>query len=283
MLAGALSVVGCGEKKTAEVSTPPAEQTAQTAAPQNDTVSLTKTETAETQVTETPPATEPATTYKETTRHTTTTHRTRTHRSSTGRTHYTEREPAEATPAVERRTSVIVPAGTPLTVTLSEEINTKTARPGSAFAGRLANDVDVDGRTVFPAGSRVEGHVVLSERAGQSTNHARLQLAFDRVIVGGVATDINSTGQVINGKASSGADAKRIGGGAAAGAVVGGIIGKDVKSAVKGAVVGAAAGTAASIAMKGADIDLDPGEHVQVALDRPIRVGGAALEAASGR
>lgn len=188
------------------------------------------------------------------------------------------------TPAVPvadtRREPTLVPAGTPVSVTLSNEITTKTAEEGDKWSGVVASDVIVDGENVFPKGSRVEGHVVLAERAGKSSGKSQLQLAFDRIVVHGDATQIKSVGQRITGSNSTSGDVKRIGGGAAAGAVVGGILGGG-SGAVKGAVVGGAAGTAASLLKRAPDVTLEAGSQVEVRLDRPVPVGGSSTEAVS--
>ncbi len=192
--------------------------------------------------------------------------------------------PVKKTPAVPvadtKKAPTMVPAGTPVSVTLSSEISTKTAAEGDKWTGVVASDVVVDGETVFPKGSRVEGHVVLAERAGKSSGKSQLQLAYDRIIVHGDATEIKSVGEKIAGDGSTGGDLKRIGGGAAAGAVVGGILGGK-GGAAKGAVVGGAAGTAASLLKRAPDVTLTAGSELQVRLDRPVPVGGSTPEAVS--
>lgn len=172
----------------------------------------------------------------------------------------------------------IVPAGTEMTVTLNDKISTETAKEGDAFTGVLASAVVVDGKEVFPSGAKVEGHVAVSERAPKSGGRSHLQLAYDRVVVKGLATELHSVGAVIEGKSGTSGDVKRIGGGAAAGAVIGGILGGK-SGAVKGAVVGGAAGTAASMASRGPDVDLAAGATTTVKLDVPVRVGGTLPEA----
>jgi len=47
-----------------------------------------------------------------------------------------------------------IPAGTPVTVRISSEINSGTAQAGETFEGSLARKLVVGGKTIAPAGSR---------------------------------------------------------------------------------------------------------------------------------
>lgn len=210
---------------------------------------------------------------------TTTTTTTHTSRTTTSRTGTSGTSHTPATPAGQTKPEpIIVPAGTAINVKLSQTLSTASAKEGDRFSGHLSNAVAVNGTPVFPSGALVQGHVIKSLRAGGDRSQAEMQLNFDRVVVSGISTDINTTGPLLKAGSSTSGDLKRIGGGAAAGAVVGGILG-GTSGAVKGAVVGGAAGTAASLLKRGKDLVLDEGTVVQVQLDRPVRVGSAVLEA----
>lgn len=176
---------------------------------------------------------------------------------------------------------IMVPAGTAISVVLNEELTTKTAKVGDTFTGLLAEDVVIDGRTAFPKGATVEGHVVTAVRGGgKDSKHAHLQLAYDRIVVEGLATALDITGADIEGKSGTSGDVKRIGGGAAAGAAAGALLGGG-KGAAKGAIIGGVAGTAASMLAKAPDAKIEAGVAHSVTLDHTVMVGEKAAEAAS--
>jgi hypothetical protein len=52
-----------------------------------------------------------------------------------------------------------VPAGTALMVKLETTLATFSNKPGDLFQGQLIQPVVLDGRTVIPAGTKVEGRV----------------------------------------------------------------------------------------------------------------------------
>jgi hypothetical protein len=274
LTAGALVIAGCAKKTETETTPPPAEAPTpdtgmgapvDTAAMDTASHSMAPAATEMTPVATEQPAPKQTATVKKTTKP-------------------VAKATPKKTPAVPvadtKKAPTIVPAGTPVSITLSSEITTKTASEGDKWTGVVTSDVVVDGETVFPKGARVEGHVVLTERAGKSSGKSQLQLAYDRIIVHGDATEITSVGEKIEGDGSTSGDLKRIGGGAAAGAVVGGILGGK-GGAAKGAVVGGAAGTAASLLKRAPDVTLTAGSELLVRLDRPVPVGGSTPEAVS--
>ncbi len=190
-----------------------------------------------------------------------------------------------STPAVpvsdEKLRPIMVPAGTTINVAIGDDITTKTAKEGDSFSGRLTEDVVVDGRTAFPKGATVEGHVVSAMRGGgNESKRAHLQLKYDRVVVEGIATALNVTGADIEGQSGTKGDVTRIGGGAAAGAAAGAILGGS-KGAAKGAIVGGVAGTAASLLAHAPDVVIEAGSTQSVRLNHTVMVGERAVEAAN--
>ena len=196
-------------------------------------------------------------------------------------TKHTTRHTTDLVPvAQEKARPIMVPAGTAISVALNEDITSKTAKVGDTFTGRLTDDVVIDGRTAFPKGATVEGHVVTSVRGGGKESHrAHLQLAYDRVVVEGISTALSTTGADIEGKSGTKGDVERIGGGAAAGAAAGALLGGG-KGAAKGAIIGGVAGTAASMFAHAPDVKLAAGDPISVRLDHTVMVGERAVEAA---
>ncbi|MGH9780156.1 MAG: hypothetical protein ACRD5I_17285 [Candidatus Acidiferrales bacterium] len=146
---------------------------------------------------------------------------------------------------VLRPEPVIVPAGTQLTVRLSQSLSSKTNEPGDDFTGVLENDVTVDGKTVIPAGSEVTGEVVDAEASGRLKGTGRLFLTLTEVEVDGETYDVATS----TAGRREGSKLKRnviiVGAGTGLGALIGGLAGGGSGAAI-GAGVGAGSGTAAA-------------------------------------
>ena len=115
----------------------------------------------------------------------------------------TPRPPAASTAPAPRAPStnmVTLPQGTPLTVRLNNELGTKHSRVGDAFTAVVAQSVTADGRTAIPAGSTVNGRVILSEQPGKASGRGRLQLQFNTVSVNGRSYDLGSRSAIFESK-----------------------------------------------------------------------------------
>ena len=85
---------------------------------------------------------------------------------------------------------VIVSAGTPLTVRITEDLGSKASQTGQTFTATLDKDVIVDGQTAIPAGANVVGTVVSAKPFGHFAGEASLVLRLTSV-------NINNTDQAI--------------------------------------------------------------------------------------
>lgn len=202
------------------------------------------------------PGTEPTTT----TTTTTTKPRTTTPRPSS---------PKPSTPKPAPNPGTVVPAGTAMSLTMDAEVSTKDKVVGDSFSATLANDVVVDGKVVFPAGSKVSGHVAEAERPGKTSGRGRMVLSYDSISAYGKTYAIDTMGAAIQGKSGTAGDATKVVGGAAAGAILGKVLGG---KAGTGAAIGAAAGTGAALLSRGPDPKVKAGESVSITLDRSVTV-----------
>ncbi|HEX7878326.1 MAG TPA: hypothetical protein VF720_02885 [Candidatus Eisenbacteria bacterium] len=180
--------------------------------------------------------------------------------------------PTPARPRPAASNLVTIPQGTPVTVELRNEIGTKHSRVGDTFTAVVAQSVSANGRTAIPAGSTVNGRVILSEQPGKASGRGKLQLQFNTVSINGRSYDLGSRSAVFESKSGTEKDVAIIGGGAAAGGVAGAILGKDAGSAAKGAAIGGAAGTVASLLTRGPQLTLEPGTNIRFTLDQPVAV-----------
>ena len=177
-------------------------------------------------------------------------------------------EPARVDPGVT------VTAGTAIKVSFPVAVSTKDKVAGDTFSGTLAEDVVVDGKVVFPAGSTVNGHVVEAVRPGKASGRGKMVLAYDSIEANGGSYAIDTVGAPIEGASGTKGDATKVVGGAAAGAILGKILGGSGGDAAKGAAAGAAAGTAASLLTRGPDPIVKAGQTLTVSLDNSVNVKG---------
>lgn len=179
--------------------------------------------------------------------------------------------PSQPAPRPAPDPGVTVAEGTLLQISFPTEVTTKDKVAGDTFVATLAEDVMVDGRVIFPAGSTVEGHVVEAVRPGKTSGKGKMVLAYDTISANGKTYSIDTVGAPIEGKSGTAGDATKVVGGAAAGAILGKVLGG---SASKGAAAGAAAGGAAAMMTRGPDPVVKAGQTLTVSLDRSVTVKG---------
>jgi hypothetical protein len=138
--------------------------------------------------------------------------------------------------------AVTVPRGTKLTVSLNGELSTSTHNANDSWQGTLAQAITVDGKTVWPTGTRVSGVVQQSVPTGRLSNGQGI-LGIQLTKIGNAS--INGGIYSVKGESKTDRNAKVIGGTAAAGALIGALSKKSHKAdhALGGAAIGAAAGT----------------------------------------
>lgn len=151
--------------------------------------------------------------------------------------------PAPAPQAPPPPAVIELPAGTEIRVRLDQDLGSKISQPGDSFSATVAENVDVNGKTVIPRGARAEGTVIDAKALGKFKGGAELAIKLERVHTRWgsypVATGTVSRVEKGKGKRSAGF----IGGGAGLGAIIGGLAGGG-KGAAIGALAGGGAGTA---------------------------------------
>jgi hypothetical protein len=163
-----------------------------------------------------------------------------------------------------------LPESTEIQVRLEQPLSSRTARVEDRFEASVAVPVQLDGRVVLPAGTRVRGIVTGVQRAERLVKGGRLDLTFDsiypddrtrrdmRASVASIKENIDLKGD----------NAKRAG----IGAVLGGVIGQ-VIAGTKGAIIGAVLGGGGALAAKlGEDVELPTGTILTLRLERALDV-----------
>ena len=171
---------------------------------------------------------------------------------------------------VENR--VEVPSGTALTVALSSDLSSRTAKAGDPFEATVASNLSVNGQLAVPTGSRVTGtitDVVSGSRAIGSV--PMLGIKFNQIVLEDGET-IPITGDLVQqGKSEKGQDTAKILGGAAAGAILGHQVKKNDSGKVIGGLLGGAVGAVAA-KRTGTEVQLPAGSTLTITTGEPFSV-----------
>jgi hypothetical protein len=136
---------------------------------------------------------------------------------------------------------VTVPAGTVLSVRLTQAIDVDAAHTGALFKSVLDDPVMIGGRVVIPRNTVVELQAASVEQAGTMKGADKITLKANHLAFGGTRYDIVTTYVEQKGAGEGKKTATKVGGGAGLGALIGGIAGGG-KGVAIGAGIGAATG-----------------------------------------
>ena len=166
---------------------------------------------------------------------------------------------------------VTIPAGTRLLVRTTDNIDSRSSRPGSRFTGILETNLQLDDVTVAHRGTTVHGRLVEASSAGRTSGRSRLTLELTDIIINGNANPILTESYQLRGRGQGGSTTRRGLRGAGLGALVGGIAGGGSGAAV-GAAVGGGAGTGISAASGGQQISIPSESLLEFRLSQPASV-----------
>ena len=88
--------------------------------------------------------------------------------------------------------TVVLPAGTLITLRLDDRLSTESSRVGDVLHGTVVAPVQVDGETVIPEGAAVQGYVAMVETVSPVTGRGHLQFKYERLRVGDEEYDLDS-------------------------------------------------------------------------------------------
>src|SRR5580693_6540086 len=143
-----------------------------------------------------------------------------------------------------------VPAGTALMVRLETTLATFSNKAGDRFQARLTQAVVLNGKTLIPAGTMVEGRVTKVNEPRRIAGKPTIGILAEAVILPTgeryfldatlvdtniKGTDVNSEGQ-FKGNSHDRRDTLEQGGGTAGGMLIGGLVGGPVGMLVGGAI-----------------------------------------------
>jgi len=181
------------------------------------------------------------------------------------------------------QTSLPVPAGTALMVKLQTTLATFSNKPGDLFQGELIHPVVVEGRTVIPAGTKIEGRVAKVSEPRRISGRPTIKIVPETLVLAGGErfaldatlvdtnvgrdTDVNQEGE-FKGSGHDRRDQMETGGGAAGGMLIGGLIGGP-PGIVIGGIVGAGSAGGHWLS-KHRSATLPAGTTLTIELNRPL-------------
>jgi outer membrane lipoprotein SlyB len=186
---------------------------------------------------------------------------------------------ASATPAPQQsqqsqqaKRTMVIPSGTSVVASLETRLSTDTNHTGDQFQASTIDAIIVDGKTVVPAGARIHGVLRDVQASGHIKGRALMMLAFEQIEDSeGQLHGISAQPLTIQAESNTKGDVEKIAAGGVLGAIIGGIVdGK--KGAAIGAGAGAGAGTVVMLATQGDEVELDPGQRLNVYLTAPTSI-----------
>jgi hypothetical protein len=198
--------------------------------------------------------------------------------------------PATAAPV---NSALPVPAGTALMVRLDTTLATFSNKPGDPFQGHITTPIMVNGATVLPAGTMIEGRVTKVTEPRRISGRPSIGILPEAVILptgeryylDATLTDTNIPGSDVNSEGQfkgSGHDRRdqlEVGGGAAGGMLIGGLVGGPVGVLV-GGTIGAGATTGHWLATH-RSATLPAGTQLTLELNRPLAMTAPAASGGS--
>lgn len=177
--------------------------------------------------------------------------------------------PRRSTPApAPTRT---IPTGTTVAVSIHTAISSATANVGDTWTGTVEHPVEVDGRTLIPAGSTVTG-TVSGARPAKKGDRAMLDLAISNIQVEGRTYRVHGGMEEIVAGSTRARNLGAVAAGAGAGALIGKAVGRSGKGALIGGLIGGAAATGAVAASKGYQVELKSGTTLDFTTSEPVAV-----------
>jgi BON domain len=132
---------------------------------------------------------------------------------------------------------ITIPSGTALAVRLVDPIDSEKNQIGDTFHATLNNPLTINGETVVPSGSDIQGHLVDVKSAGKFAGQSQVVLQLDSIRSGGQTYNIQTDQFKKQGSSRGKNTLEKTGAGAGIGALIGALAGGG-----KGAAIGAAAG-----------------------------------------
>ena len=167
---------------------------------------------------------------------------------------------------------VTIPAGTLLTVRLSDTLSTERNQPGDQFTAVLDQPLVADGFVLAERGAKAQGRIVELDRGGKVQGVAQLAVELTQIRTSdGQNIKVNTAAFKRQAEAGRNKDLAKVGIGAAIGAAIGAIAGGG-KGAAIGAGAGGAAGAGSVLLTRGKPAELAVETRLSFRLAEPVVV-----------
>jgi hypothetical protein len=189
-----------------------------------------------------------------------------------------------------------LPTGTAVKMKLETTLATFSSKAGDPFSARVTEPVVLDGKTVFPIGTTVEGRVTKANEPRRIAGKPTIAIFPETVVLPngdrfilnatlvdtnrGHGTDVNTEGQ-FKGAGHDGKDLTEIGMGTGGGMIIGGLAGGG-----KGLLIGGAIGATLTVAHwlgKHRSATLPAGTEMVMELSRPMTMTTPTAVATGGQ
>ncbi|MGH9702562.1 MAG: hypothetical protein ACRD4K_04230 [Candidatus Acidiferrales bacterium] len=180
--------------------------------------------------------------------------------------------------------TVVVPAGTRMSVTLDTPLSTRISKVGQLVNFRT-NDALPVGELVIPPDTIFSGKVVEAKKPGAFGRSGSLRVEVSRMeLANGIGAEVTAKidSSDLNGHGQMRSDRSRAATllNLALYGVQGTLVGSQIGGA-KGAAIGGGAGAAVALiimaARKGTDVYLEPGMPFEVSIEQPVSLPGKAV------
>jgi len=171
----------------------------------------------------------------------------------------------------QKKRTIVVPAGTSVTVNLGSALGSKLSQSGQSFNGTVARDIIVDNTVVIPRGATVSGTVTDAKALGKFAGGAVLQLRLDSITLNGTDVPVQTAVRTFSVKGKGKRTAVMTGGGAALGGIIGALAGGG-KGAAIGMAAGGGAGAGGSALTGNKEVVLPAESDVSFELTQPLDV-----------
>jgi hypothetical protein len=186
--------------------------------------------------------------------------------------------PPPPPPVEPPKVTAAIAVGTPIPVTVSEALDSETVMVGQFVKGAIQAAVELEGKTVVPAGTKVVLQVKGVDQAGKILGAAKIDFALVEMTVHGKKYTVASAETAFKGPSKTANTAKKAGIFGAIGAAAGcGISHVAGHKCATGAEVGAGGGVAAGVAVSAHDkpkpAQLKAGTILKFKLSQPLNLG----------
>lgn len=178
--------------------------------------------------------------------------------------------PAPPPPPPPRQ--VTLAAGTLIPTRTIEGLSSDRNQAGDGFTATLDAPLVVNGLVIAERGAHLEGKVVQADKAGRVKGVSDLSIELTQLTTSdGQHVPIETESFIKHGQTSKGADAAKIGGGAALGAIIGAVAGGGAGAAI-GTAVGGAAGAGTVVGTRGKAVAIAPETRISFRLKNAVAI-----------